>query len=316
MGISLNPKFETASPNEAVGIQSIIDATIAKQEKTHKKGTLAKRDVHSKSHGTVRAQFRVLADIPAALKVGLFATPASYDADVRFSNGAPLPDIFPNVRGIAIKLYNVPGAKLLHGSENSTEHDFLLANDRTFFVDQLKYMVMMARGQMGQIAKEHPVILKYIAGAMLKFVKNPLNIDYFSQVPYLCGDNAAHYALIAQEKAPFFSLPNPFDADYMLHGIEKRLKQSPVKMTFCVQLQQPGESVEDSSKLWRGKLVPVAELTFLQTDKPLRESDGEALSFNPWHVLKEHQPLGWPGRVRRDVYLADFNWRKKVNAEV
>ena len=45
----------------------------------------------------------------------------------------------------------------------------------------------------------------------------------------------------------------------------------------------------------------------------MEESDGEALSFNPWRTVLELQPLSWAGRVRRAVYAADFKWRTEEN---
>lgn len=304
---------EPRNPNESSLINEMVEATIAKQESEHKKGTIARRDVHAKSHGTVHAEFRILDNIPADLRVGVFARPASYNARVRFSNGANLIDILPNVRGIAIKLEGVDGAKLLPGDETSREHDFLLANDRRFFVDSIENMLLLVKGQMSTLAKTAPKLLYYMARAMIKLVKNPLHIDYFSQVPYLCGEQAVHYALIANESSSFLALPNAFDRDYLRHAVEKRLRKGPVKMSFCVQRQNPGDLIEDSSKPWTGKLIPVAELTFLPVSTPILESEGEELSFNPYRVLAEHEPLSWVGRARKQVYAVDFDWRTKVN---
>jgi len=44
---------------------------------------LRRRGQHPKQHGTVRAKFEVLGDIPPEYKVGLFAKPATYDALIR-----------------------------------------------------------------------------------------------------------------------------------------------------------------------------------------------------------------------------------------
>lgn len=35
----------------------------------------------------------------------------------------------------------------------------------------------------------------------------------------------------------------------------------------------------------------------------------ESLSFNPWHALAEHRPLGGMNRLRRAVYAAGFSHR-------
>lgn len=310
-------KFDFIPPGEQAIVQAIVDATIAKQKKEYVPGSLARRDVHSKSHGTVRGRFTVLDNLPASCRVGLFAKPATYDADVRWSNGALglAPDILPNIRGAGIKIYNVPGAKLLPGEENSLEHDFLLANDRTFFVQRIETMLALSRGEIGAVAKTAPKTLLLLAGAMLKLVKNPLQTSYFSQVPYLLGDRAVKYALIPDRHAPLLAVPRMFDRDYLRHAGEQFLRRQEAGFTFCVQHAFCSDSIEDSTILWRGNLLPVARLTInkIGSVSAIQESDGEALSYNPWRVLAEHEPLGWPGRVRKAVYAADFAWRTSMN---
>jgi hypothetical protein len=264
----------------------------------------------------VKAKFRVLGNLPESVKLGLFAKEAVYDADLRFSNGALGAagfDILPNIRGLGIKVYGVPGEKMLPGSQNSTEHDFLMANDHTFFVPKIEQMVLLTQGRMKELLGSHPQVVLNILGAMAKLVKNPLEIDYFSQVPYRYGDFACKYALIPERHSSFFSLPNGFDRDFLRHAVEKTLQRREAKFTFGVQFQREGESIADSSRRWRGRIIPLAEITVLRSDRPLLESDGEALSFNPWRSLEVHQPLSWVGRARRAVYLADFEWRSKMN---
>lgn len=307
---------DVPTPGESEAIQAMVQAVLDKQRKEHKPGTLARRDVHAKSHGTVRARFRVLGNIPASCKVGLFAQAAEYDADLRFSNGAFGPsgfDILPNIRGLGIKLYGVSGPKLLPGEERSTEHDFLMANDRAFFVPGIEQMLLLTQGKMKELAGKSPRVLFNILAAMMKLVKNPLCTDYHSQVPYRFGEYACKFALIAQERAPFLSLPNGFDKDYLRHSAEALLRRHDVKFTFGVQFQRQGESLVDSSKAWSGRIVPLAELTVTRNTRPILESDGEELSFNPWRALAEHEPLSWVGRARRAVYAADFQWRTTEN---
>jgi hypothetical protein len=315
--------LENIGPHEAEIIKGIVDRTIAKQEKLHKPGTLARRDLHSKSHGTVKARLRIFGGTGSGA-AGLFAVSQTYDALVRLSNGTAGvgADFSPNVRGFAIKALGVPGLKLLPEVESSTEHDFLLANHPTFFAGDLPTFDQITRlvdaGKMGQVFKSHPREAFKLFAALLKLVKNPLQIEYHSQVAYLCGEGkAVKYALMPHSRASFFSFPNLFDRDYLRHGVESLLKKQEAKFTFCVRFQQDPvtEPVEDPTVPWRGPLVPVGELTIPQTDAVILESDGEALLLHPWHALPEHRPLGWPGRVRKDVYTADFNWRRQKNEQ-
>jgi len=151
---------------------------------------------------------------------------------------------------------------------------------------------------------------------LFKLVKNPLTTTYFSQSPYLFGEGkAVKYALIPTELSPMLSLPNPFDKEYLLHAVEKTLRNRSTHFTFCVQLQTESDPIEDPTVRWDGPFIALATLEIKQRgDVPLLESSGEALSFNPWRVTAEHRPLGWANRLRQLVYKSDFEWRDGVNA--
>lgn len=317
-------------PKEHIGdaepgiIADIVAGTIADQERDHKPGTLARRDVHSKSHGTFSdARIRILNRI-APGNIGLFGRAGMYAASVRLSNGAPGvgPDALPNVRGIAIKVHGVRGSKLLAGDENSDCCDFLLANHPVSFhrhiEDYPPIRELMARGKVGEVLKRFKPEGRLLLKAVLKLVRNPLTIDYYSQTPYMFGDRAVKYALIAEQRSSFFALPNIFDRAFLRHAAERLLRQQIARFTLCVQFQQEGDPIEDPSIEWNGRLIPVAvlEIPRRRTDQPLLESSGEALSFNPWRTLPEHRPLGWVNRVREAVYRADFTWRTNKNMGV
>lgn len=72
------------------------------------------RQVHTKMHGCVKAAFTVLPGLSPELRVGVFKEPLTYPTWIRFSNANTIvhPDKKKDVRGVAIKLMNVPGEKL------------------------------------------------------------------------------------------------------------------------------------------------------------------------------------------------------------
>src|SRR5688572_23121249 len=94
-----------------------------------------RRQIHTKMHGCVKAQFVVEQDLPEHLRIGVFAIPRMYNAWVRFSNAntIPKPDRKKDVRGVAIKIMGVPGEKLLKQERYEQTQDFLLMNSETFF---------------------------------------------------------------------------------------------------------------------------------------------------------------------------------------
>jgi hypothetical protein len=320
---------EVIGPNEAGIIAEIVSGTIADQERDYKPGTLARRDVHSKSHGSFDdATFTILPGILIGCRTGLFAEAgAVHPAQVRLSNGAPGvgPDWRPNVRGIAIKVHRVPGKKLLVGDESSDACDFLLANHPVSFHRHLEdyppIRALMAQGKVGEVLKRFKPEGRLLLKAVLKLVKNPLKIAYFSQTPYKFGEGrVVKYALIPAPRGlvsrvlDFLTIPNFFDGCYLRNAAARTLRRRSMQFTFCIQFQGMEDSIEDPSIEWKSELVPLAVLTIPRRQVPLLESAGETLSFNPWRTLPEHRPMGWVNRVREAVYRADFTWRTGKNA--
>jgi len=94
------------------------------------------RAFHAKTQACVRGEFQV--KVPAgftAAKVGVFANDASYPVWLRLSNGVAYfqKDKEVDVRGLAMKIMDVPGPKLNPGQETSTTQDFIAINTPTSF---------------------------------------------------------------------------------------------------------------------------------------------------------------------------------------
>lgn len=97
-----------------------------------------RRDVHSKTHGCIKATFTVLDGLDSGFRYGLFANPGPYQAWIRFSSGNeyPQPDSTHDARGMAIKIMGVKGRKLLEddGLPHADTQDFPLMNATQFFI--------------------------------------------------------------------------------------------------------------------------------------------------------------------------------------
>lgn len=72
---------------EEAAIQTVVQL-IEDSVRAEAKNAPARRDAHAKAHGCVKAQFRVLDNLPEALQVGIFAEANSYPAWIRYSNGS------------------------------------------------------------------------------------------------------------------------------------------------------------------------------------------------------------------------------------
>jgi len=76
--------------------------------------------------------------------------------------------------------------------------------------------------------------------------------------------------------------------------------------------------VEDTLTEWKesvSKPEHAASITIPLQDvtSPERDRLCEDLSFNPWHALAEHKPLGTVNRVRKSIYLKMSERRHQLN---
>ena len=131
---------------------------------------------------------------------------------------------------------------------------------------------MFVTGRFKELFAGHRRVMRLMAVSMLKLVRSPLELRYYSQVPYALGDRACKFALIPAEKPGFCQLPNGFDRHYLRHAAERTLRRRAVRYHFCLQLGQDpaSESLEDSTVAWAGPYIPVADLTFLTIDQPMQ----------------------------------------------
>ena len=67
---------------------------------------------------------------------------------------------------------------------------------------------------------------------------------------------------------------------------------------------------------WKSAPIPVATLTVEPQafDTPERMREVEEMSFDPWHALAEHRPLGGINRARKAVYAASLKLRQSAAA--
>ena len=76
--------------------------------------------------------------------------------------------------------------------------------------------------------------------------------------------------------------------------------------------------IEDATVKWPERLspyVPVAELRLPRQrfDLPAQLAFADNLSYNPWHSLEAHRPLGNQNRARRRMYQELSQLRQSMN---
>ncbi len=289
---------------------------------------LMPRDAHPKMHGLVRAELRVHEDVDAALRVGIFAQPKTFEAWVRFSNAnsAIQPDATRDIRGMAIKLLEVPGEKLSNEPGCEGDQDFLLISTDTFLCANIEIFDGMVRAIQGTVWNKlcffaaNPFVLLRILRAFKVFA-NPLQIRYFSSTPYLLGDHAVKYC--ATPTLVSAQTPTPSGPNFLRDAMRAQLDSGDAEFVIGVQRQTNPHRmpVEDATVRWDEAVSPYLAVATLRIpkqnfDTPERNRQGEDMRFSPWNCLPMHRPLGSLNRARRLVYHGISELRRRVNGVV
>lgn len=283
-----------------------------------------RRAVFLKPHGIAKADFIITPGLPRKYRVGIFAH-NSFEAWVRFSSDTvPGAADLKTTVGIGIKLFGVPGKKLLEGDEDATTADFLMQNMNVFFVDTAKDMCEFTRAGVvdhdyDSYLDKHP-ITKKILNDMGKVVNSCLTTPYWSGLPYSFGKEYVKYKL--EPIPPPYGAPPPQgnNPDYLQADLQARLNTGEAQFRFMVQFRtQPDKMPLDKATVaWSETDSPPIQLATLvirqqNTGTQGQDAYGENLSFNPWRTIKEHQPQGSISDARKVVYKAGADLRRFKN---
>lgn len=293
---------ERRPPDEQQQIDRILE--LLRCEMTRPKDTRL-RAMHPKSNGLVRAEFKVDPDLPAELRVGLFDEARTYKAWIRFSNAANAltSDRKRGARGLAIKLFDVGGEKLLE-DEKST-HDFLFISHDVFPLGTAKEFADFFNSNRILFFLTHLRNLLTVIQASRRFA-SPLEIEWFSAAPYLFGTRAVKYAL--RPNVAGGKVPRNADHDYLREALEQQLAAKEFSLDFMLQFQTDPVKmpIENALKRWsqeESSFIKVATVVISPQafNAPDQVEFGENISFNPWHCLPVHRPLGGINRASLDV---------------
>jgi hypothetical protein len=320
---------ERREANEAALIAEMIAILRRKMARDYAKGGTL-RDAHPKTLGLLRGSFRIERDLPETLRVGLFATPRSFDCWVRFSNssGKVQSDAVPDARGVAIKLLAPRGKGAVAGDELG--QDFVLLDAPVMPLGT----VALFRDAVYYSIESSPLLLaaKFAltghAGVLLGLLKlrgnpsSPLDIRYWSTTPYRFGpDRAVKYSLRPTSRHSSHNPPT-LGEDYLSEAMQDHLDGHAASFDFCVQLQKPGMPIEDAGQLWDEAKAPFLKVATLHLPiqrirNSKRAQQAEALSFSPAHALPAHAPLGGLNRARSKIYaaLSKFRHQRDKRAE-
>jgi hypothetical protein len=122
-------------------------------------------------------------------------------------------------------------------------------------------------------------------------------------------------------RTPIPRLPLRPPDDYLRQAMVQALSEGDVQLQVRVQMQTDSHlmPIENAGVLWPEKLsprVPVATLRIPRQrfDSPAQMEFAKRLSYNPWHTIAEHRPLGNQSRARKRMYWELSQLRHRMNA--
>jgi hypothetical protein len=352
--VRYTPDIETIDPD----LNRLLDQIVAYWEKMVRESPVvegsgrAVRGVHAKTFGVVRAAVQILRNVPPAYAQGIYAKPGRHGAVIRFSSASAhlgADATLGGVLGCAMKMFDVPGAKLVEDEPDSATFDLVLKNNPIFVANTAKhYLVLqdignnspqyLARGKTGF----HELLTDFVTGkgtfeqsdwawdellAFLKVaqtpVRNPLLTTFWSMAAVRHGDYVAKIRLApATENATRvihreLDLRGRPDVFYptLVDELQARAFDFDLQVQLCTDLE--AMPVNETTVEWPEDLSPF--VTVGRVHVPRQDISGtenfektDALAFNQWRVTEQHRPLGEIMRVRR-IYSASAKVRRTLN---
>ncbi|HEY4603402.1 MAG TPA: catalase family protein [Blastococcus sp.] len=319
---------ETPLPDEEQSTQDMIDELSRFTRENWLPGS-AQRFGNTKTFGVLRGEFTVLPDLPQNLRRGLFAEPRTYPAWVRFSGPGPYapPDLEDLGQcSVAIKVMGVEGAKLM--DEEKATQDLILVSPASFVTPNIRENARMqrwvrAKAYLGYLFDPPGRHFIHLAMQLLysPMHANPLEVQYYSNVPFLLGEGqAVEYSLRPVRKSRTRVPAHPAE-NYLRDAMVRTMAAGDCEMDFLVQVQTDPHRmpIEDATVKWPERLSPYVPVARLRLPAQRFDSDGQlafadVLRYNPWHSLPEHRPLGNSNRARLRMYWELARLRQSMNA--
>ncbi len=322
---------EKRAPDEEESLNEIIDL-MADQMRGHFKPGAYERGGNTKTHGIVRATITIREDLPEHCRKGIFASPRSYPAYIRYSG--PGPDVPADIRDVgfasmAVKIMDVPGEKLM--DEEQYTQDFITVCTPTFVTPdtrenaKLQYWSLLEMPLYYFLNPKDPHLLDFLMQGLWNETQyNPLGQRYWSCVPYLLGEEQAMmYSFVPKTKVDTEIPGLPFGSpsfNYLRENMIKTLDKHEVEFDLMIQIQTDPHRmpIENAAVRWPEKLSPFIPAATVHIPKQRFDSDaqfafGKQLKMNPWHCLPEHRPLGNQGRARLRLYYELSKFRQEMN---
>jgi catalase len=265
---------------------------------------------------------------------------------MRFSTipGDILPDSVSTPRGVAIKIFDVPGDRL-PGSEDSGNQDFILVNGPTFQAADAK--AFLASLKPIAATTDRVEGLKKVVSATLRGVEavveglggesatlksmggqpqtHILGDSFYSQLPVRFGDFIAKIS-VAPVSENLRALTgkgletNGADAlrEAVIAFFARETAVWDIRVQLCTDLDSM--PLEPANKEWSEQESPYLKVGTITARPQTAWSEArsravdDGVGFSPWNGVEAHRPLGSLMRMRKDAYKHSQQFRSERNA--
>jgi hypothetical protein len=296
-----------------------------------------RRTFHFPTIGCVDATLDVLPNLPTAMQKGIFKAGASYPALVRFSG---FDQETQNVtggdtKGLALKIFNVPGPKLLPGFEDDTHMDivfnafpiFGFSNETAFGAGVMSRTALCGGGDAcrsrfgtfypDSAARGGPEHKNNTVDSVLK-------LPFFAISPYRFGADPLPSPAIKYRLYPCSGVNPPINytgatVDYLTVDLTTRLAASAYCFYLQVQFQRDPclHPINDFGVEWLETDTPFVTVAVLNIPSQTPQTDNNATckhnTMNAWRVIAEHRPLGSLNRARLFAMMNSHNQRLSLD---
>ncbi len=344
---------ESTYTSEIVKIVNSVEQTVKASYEKEKQGR-AVRFAHAKSYGIVRASVEIESGLAPEYAQGIYATPATYEAVIRFSNG--LGHLGPDAMlgpmfGTGFKVFNVPGRPVLEDEAAAGNFDYAMINAPVFFANTAKDYVVIERlfdalpGALmdPRTAKTwlHDFVTRggtlppheWLWDEFFAFMslgktpwQNPLLASYWTQGAVRHGEYVAKLRITPEPSAAarvrirdLDPLTNPEAVrDSLVAEIGEHDHTFELQAQLCADpLRMP---IQNTSIEWSEKLSPFTKIAIIHipkqdTSSPVNLDIADRISISPWRTRDDHVPMGEIMTVRREVYRRSAEVRRQINQQ-
>lgn len=324
--LQLNKEYVSADEAEKHREYARIIRNYQKLRSEKNKGV--KRGFHAKQLGCARGFFEIDRNIAADLQKGVFIPGKRYEILARYSAGlgTVAHDSVPDVKGLAVKLLNVDGPKLIHNllpEENlpaSRSVDFTMTNVPTFGTKDSKDFMDFAAASFNDETKQfiirHPIAASRLISTVTRKVGDLALEGYSSGGAFRLGEKTMKYRVASCSSTKQYAPKGPVTENYFQESLQKHLSTEPICYYFYVQLQKDpyNQPIENPQEFWHENETPSIKLGRIVIENQDLEKNAdlcERITFHPWNIIAEHKPLGEVNRSRLFIYHASADERSK-----